>query len=361
MDEFIFDSDVPNDVIDIYGDLDVKIKKLEESEPTELNVLIEGHNIDVTVVNTIRRTILMSIPIYGFHRSNIFIDVDKSQYMYNNDLIYNQIEMLQIFDVPNYFDLENPDVFLSNNVLRQLFSNFVQEEYVEGKEEEVVDSSKKLFNIELFLNKKNTTDRNIFVTSHDAVIKIDNKISNGYTKREPICILVLKPGEEVSLRAVASLGISYKMSAIYEATTNAVHKENSPMSYVLTYETLGQLDQYTIFMKACSIIIKKLEHLNNYIIDKFADEPKSSEIIEIKLYGEDLTLPYLISNALQKCEYVEKAGTSPSHLLIDMSIIRYKVAKTQKVANIQILVDVIKYLIRLFTHINQLFKMQYKL
>ncbi len=53
----------------------------------------------------------MSIPIYAFHRSNIFIELDKSRHMYNNDLIYNQIETLPIFDIPNYFDLENQKYF----------------------------------------------------------------------------------------------------------------------------------------------------------------------------------------------------------------------------------------------------------
>ena len=64
------------------------------------------------------RTIMMSIPIYGFHRSNIHIEVEKSKNMYNNDLIYNQIETLPIFDIPNYFDLENPETFLSNDVMK---------------------------------------------------------------------------------------------------------------------------------------------------------------------------------------------------------------------------------------------------
>ena len=106
--QFVFDSKIANDRIDLYGQIDASVKNLQSRNENELRLQIEGANIDYSVVNALRRTILMSIPVYGFHRSNIHIEVEKSYNMYNNDLIYNQIEMLPIFDLPNYFDLEDP-------------------------------------------------------------------------------------------------------------------------------------------------------------------------------------------------------------------------------------------------------------
>ena len=85
--KFIFDHDVASDKIDIYAEPDVRVKKLKPSNDDEFRIEIEGNNIDYSVINALRRTILMSIPIYAFNRSNIYIEVEKSKHMYNNDLI----------------------------------------------------------------------------------------------------------------------------------------------------------------------------------------------------------------------------------------------------------------------------------
>ena len=166
---------------------------------------------------------------------------------------------------------------------------------------------KNYFKIELSINTKNTSDIDKFVTTHDAVLKVNGQIVNSYKIRRPISILVLKPSEELSLRAEASLGIS-KMNAIYEATTNVVLIELSPMKYQLWFETLEQLEKTVIFSKACIILEKKLENLKKYIVRKFQNETDIPNKIEIQLYGEDHTLGNLIATTLQKCDFIEKAG-----------------------------------------------------
>ena len=351
--EFVFSSSVPNDRIDIYGDIDVTLKKLEPKNERHFRMLLEGKNIDYSVVNALRRTILMSIPIYGFHRSNIHIEVEKSRNMYNNDLIYNQIETLPIFDIPNYFDLENPEIYLPTDVMRNIFGTFIQERYTDEsimEEKTQIDANKKLFKIELSINVKNNTGIDKFVSTHDAVLKIDGKISNSYAIRRPISILVLKPNEEIYLSAEANLGIS-NMHAIYEATTNAIHKELSATMYELDYETLEQLDKNLIFTKACIIIIKKLEYLRNFITKKYTEERNSSEIIEIELYGEDDTFGNLIATVLQKTDSIAKAAYIKPHPFIDQITIAYKLVEKSKIGPIKVFVDVIDYLIRLYEQI----------
>lgn len=351
--KFIYDSTTPNDKIDIHEELDIYVKKIKSENNNEFRIEIEGKNVDSSIVNALRRTILMNIPIYAFYRSNIFIEVDRSRNMYNNDLLYNQIETLPIFDVPNYFDLENPEIFLPTEIMRNLFGKFIQEKYTEEKledEKEPSDINKKMFKIELSLNIKNNTGNDKFISTHDAIIKIDGKISNGYTKRDPISIMVLKPTEEISLRAEANLGIS-KMYASYEATTNVIHEEITPTKYHLWYETLEQLDKNIIFTKACIILSKKLEYLRNFIKEKYTEEHDTSEIIEIELFGEDHTLGNLLATILQKSEYVEKAAYNMPHPFIDQIVISYKLFDKSKIGPIQLFVDCINYLIKLFQYI----------
>lgn len=356
--EFVFKSEVPNDVLDIYAAPDVRAKKIKTENINEFRIELEGNSIDNSVVNALRRTCDMSIPIYAFHRSNIFIELEKSKHMYNNDLIYNQIETLPIFDIPNYFDLENPEIFLSNNVLKNLFGNFVQERYEEGgieESKEQTDDNKKIFKIELSINTKNNSDIYKFVSTHDAVLKVNGQISNSYKIRKPISILVLKPSEEISLRAEANLGIS-KINGIYEATTNVVLEEITPMKYQLWFETLEQLEKGVIFSKACIILEKKLENLKRYIIKKYQNETDFIDTVEIQLFGEDHTLGNLIATTLQKCDFIEKAGYNMPHPFIDQIVIVYKTKHKSKVKPLNALIDTIDYLMKLFqtiAHVSQ--------
>ena len=349
-DKFISDSTVPNDRIDIYAEPDVRIKKLKPNNENELRLEIEGKSIDNSVVNALRRTILMSIPIYAFNRSKVFIEVDKSRHMYNNDLLYNQIETLPIFDIPNYFDLENPELFLPTEVMKQLFSTFVPETYTEETDEKPPETDKKPFKIELSINIKNNTGIDKFVSTHDAVLKIDGQTSNSYQTRRPISIMVLKPTEEISLRAEANLGIS-KMHASYEATTNAYHDEITPMKYHLWYETQEQLDKHIIFTKASIIITKKLEKLREFIKKNF-EERSSDETIEIQLYGEDHTLGNLLVTALQKCDFVRRAAYKMPHAFVDQIVIEYQLEPKSKIGPIEVFISCVDYLIRLFQTIG---------
>lgn len=359
MEEYFYDSDVTNDNIDIYKEPQLKIKLLEPRNEKELRIELDGKCIDYSVINAIRRTILMSIPIYAFHRANTVIDLKKSKHMYNNDLIYNLIETFPIFDLPNYYDLENPEKYLPTDLMKKIFSKFIQEKYVEDIQlSEVPESTpdKRLHKVELLIDVKNNTDNYKFVSSHDVILRVDNKISNCYKIRKPISILVLKPGEEISLQSIANLGIS-KMHAAYEATTNAIHEELTSSKYILWYETLEQLHKNIIFEKACIILEKKLYYLGEFIKNEYKEDRPNTEKIEIQLYGEDHTLGNLLATILQKCEYVSKAGYTMPHPLIDNIIISYQLFQKSKKGPIKILLDCIEYLIKLFKNIRKIFLM----
>jgi len=352
--EFVFESDVTNDTVDIYSEPKLKLKQIMGTDPDEFCVQIEGDCIDCSVANAIRRTILMRIPIYGFHRHNIHVENEKCHNMYNNDMIYNQIETLPIFDIPNYFDLDDPEIFLPDDVMKEIFGKFIRPKNmsVEDEPREKPDPNKRLFRMEFILNVKNNTDTYKFVSTHDAILRIDGKNSNTYTKKDPISILVLKPAEEISLRAEANLGISV-MTAIYEGTTNVVSKEITSKKYEIIYESLGQLSSSMIFQKACTILIKKLENLNKYIKNKYQTEPDRVEYMVIQLYGEEHTIGNLIGTTLQKCEFIQEAGYKKPHPFVEEVIIKYKLKPKSKIGPIKVFTDVVIYLIKLFETIKK--------
>lgn len=323
-------------VYDLNGTPDIKVEKVKTKLPEEFEVTIKGKNVHTSLSNAIRRTILMHIPIYGYHRSNIFIEHKKCKYMYNNDLIYNQIETLPIYDVPNDFDLEEMMLFMPHEALTKIFGDSI-------KQADFTQPGSKIHDIEFMLSVKNMTDDFKFVSTHDAVFKIDGKERDNYKKHPAVSIIVLKPGEEVHLRAVANISIAH-ISAIYDATTTAIHKMITPTEFRLSYETLGQLDKNVIFEKACLILSKKLEYLEKFVNDTFKDDPEyQKNQISIELYGETYTLGNLISNILQCSDYVEKAGYAVPHPFMPHVIIEFKIYDDSKLSAIEVLVKAIKY------------------
>ena len=340
---FVFDSVIKNDIIDIYGEPNVKVTKIKTENKNEFKAILEGNSVDFSVANAIRRTVLLYIPVYGFHRDNITVQLDKTDYMYNNDMLYNLIETLPIFDIPNDFDLIDPNRYMPESITKKLFGTFTPN----LQENDSTTKDKKPLNIVLSLSVTNTSNTYKFVSTHDATLKINDKVTNSYKNRDPISILVLKPGESVSFNAIANLGIKH---AIYEATTIATSIELAYNKYQIQYETLGQLDKNTIFSVACIILSKKLTHLSDFIANKYEGMQEFPETIEIELYGEEHTLGNLIATALQKCEHIARAGYYTPHLFNEHIIIRYVLANKKK-NPIKVFIDTLTYLTKLIKKI----------
>ncbi|CAH6420426.1 DNA-directed RNA polymerase subunit RPB3/RPB11 [uncultured virus] len=363
---------VPNDQIDIYGEPDVSIKFLDPEVDAELRMELRGKAVDNSVINALRRVIMMYIPTYGFNRSNIFIETKKTYCMYNNSMIYNQIEMIPIYDVPNYFDLENPEIFLPTEVMKHMFSRFMPNKYDEPEdtpqsqtEPEDTDADKKMFKIEFSINFKNNTEKPIYISTHHAVLKIDGQVSDAFMNKPPICILVLKPTEELSMRAEANLGIA-AIHAAYDATSSVVFETITSSDgkaitstdagdipepiegYRMWFETLGQLDKHLIFTKACIILTKKLENLAEYLSHTYPDDLDSSMPVTLKLIGAEHTIGNLLATVLQKCAFTSKAGYCVPHPLIDEAVVSYQLNTKSKHGPIKVLLDCIAYLVRLF-------------
>lgn len=343
MENFVYETDKEEEITPDNYKIDINIKILKTAKVEEFEIEIEGQSVNHVVVNTLRRLVMTVIPIYGFHRSKIWVDHKKSYNMYNNDMIYMQLETLPIPDIPNDFDVSDPSMYLTNEVINNIYVNH----YNPDKQINMApDENKKLKKIEIVLNVVNTTQDYKFVSTHDMILKIDDQISNNYLKHDPISILVLKGGEKLFLRAEAVLGIE-DMNGIYEATTTAYHQEINRNKYILKYETLGQLSKEAIFIKACKIMIIKLKKLNIFISDTYA-ERDISEKIEIELKGEDPTIGVIISDVLQRCANVEKANFNVPHPFVKSVVVSFLLKKKSVLKPIETLIFSIKYIIDLF-------------
>ena len=77
-------------------DIKIKINKYEESvnnlNNNELSLYITGKDVNYTIVNTIRRLVMSSVPIYAFHQDDMKFDVNTT--IYNRSMIPLSLSLL---------------------------------------------------------------------------------------------------------------------------------------------------------------------------------------------------------------------------------------------------------------------------
>lgn len=258
-----------------------------------IELSIKGKNVDYSTVNTLRRVILSEIPCYGLNRKNIFIENNTS--VFDNDLMRIRISMLTIPDLKN------------------------DENYLHESNADIVNDD----SINIYLNEENIKP-DIFPVTTDHLIFMKNgeKIKNPFLGYKPSLIIKLKPEQKFNFRAIATLGKA-RMNNLWAVTGPCYYKEKSEDDFNFFFETLGQLTHKEILVKACNIVVKKLEEIQVLIGDNY----KSSSLekvkkIELTLENEDHTMGNLITTALQNHNNVVYAGFKKDHLMIDEIIIR---------------------------------------
>lgn len=247
-------------------------------------------NIDKSIVNGLRRIILCEIPIIAFNTKDI--NVINNTNVFNNEFIANRISL-----IPPYFNKKE---------------TYNYQDYI------------------FKINKKNTTNKNISVTSGDIEIydKNNKKLEKEFSKRifpinnitgDSILILILKPnkydiqnGEEINIEFKGSLDIAKTHSrwcAVsqcvfynnYEKTNDIINSERNykkneydePNEFIFTIQTECGLESEFLIYKGYEIIIDKLNKLlnNKLNINKLGDV---NNFYQIEIKNEDYTLLEII-------------------------------------------------------------------
>ena len=362
-------------------DSDINLKNTDvkvtvHAKDPSIKITLKGKSIDHSVSNAIRLAILMYIPVFNFHRSKLQVEKKESGYSnsYNNDRIETIVENCPIYNIEFDEYLLNPDIHLPPDVNKTIFSNFTQEKYenitdldnnrtkntppgpqsekmgtkgTEGTQDR--ESEIKIPKIIMALTKINTDPlKTIFATTHDCKLTVNGKNSDEYKKHDRIDLFLLHPGESISFIVEAVLGISL-MYGIHNSTTVVVSKEISENHYELLYDTLGQIASIDIFRKACSILIRKLELLNEFIASNYRNQVETNQYVEIQIKGENHMLGNTLSTTLKKSRDIREASYVMPHSLDNLIIIKYKLNDDSKIKDpIDAILHVIEYLIKIY-------------
>ena len=291
------------------------------------------NDINYTILNTLRRTILTDIPIYAFTH----FKVNKNSSVFHNNFLKNQIKNIPVWGIDNKIDYFEEDIHKidMNEEIEDMDDN------VELTVDKKVDSTS-LHQVTMYVDYENKSNEIESVTTDNAKFYFAQKqIENPYDT--PIQLIKLQPKQQINFSVITSIGIE-KMSAMFSPVSICVYEQESENKFRFKLESRGQISEKRILKVAHLNIVKKLDSILNQIPDNDKDEG------EIEINNEDHTIGNLLSFGLQNNKSVQFAGYHMPHPLEKRVIISYKL----KSGNVnKILKSVIEEFIEVFNKIDK--------
>jgi DNA-directed RNA polymerase subunit L len=299
------------------------------------------------------------IPTYAFDKDDIVITKNSS--IYNNDYMRLRLSQFPIINVDNSRETIEKSLELEYEANISSFEQKIEDIDIIKKKEEMKNLEKSQ-NFTMVVNVKNTSSSVLNITTDTDGVKFyyRGKLIESPYKRK-LLIIKLKPGEEFSCNAASMLNIGMKY-VNHMATSVCVFAEPEAKSsdeYKLNIESLKQIPEKELVIRACLIINKKLQNYLDIITDKikkyesekisdqYSIETKTEETSNedsqlstdidvntelevhrikgfITIENESHTFGNLISRMLQNHDAILFAGYKIDHLLIKEATIGYK-------------------------------------
>jgi DNA-directed RNA polymerase subunit L len=324
-----------------------------KQENSRLEVKLSGKNINTTIINSIRRSILTFVPIYAFTNFKI----QKNNTLINNDQLRLQINNIPIWKISNNHEIfipskkvEEEDVLEDTGIQVRLEND---DNVDLETETSLVQSS--LDQLTMYVDFANDGKENISVTTDNAKFYFGEKnIESPY--KIPINIVDLLPSQSITFSVVSELSTKYHSdNAIFSAVSVCFFKEIKDDEFILIVESRGQITEQRIIEVAIKNIINKLESTNKLIQEKDFGEDNFGEII---FANENHTLGNLLCEGLKLSDKIESANFIMGHLLDNKIKIGYKNKEKFKIK--KIFDEIIKNYISIFQQIikknTELFK-----
>jgi len=345
----------------IKSDIQVKILeyvKIDDSYYNYLVLELTGPDINYVVINTLRRVIMELVPTYAFDKTDI--EITKNTSIFNNDYMRLRLSQFPIFGIDNQIETVKQSLNLEYDSNISTFDQKIEDINIIAEKEQA-DKLEKAQNFIMNISVKNTTPLILNVTTAHPDIKFYYKtipILSPY--KRPLLIIKLKPGEEFNSTLMSTLNIGLK-NVIYMPVAACSFSEVSENNFKFNLESLKQLTEKEIIIRACEIIIIKLNNflnifikkiqeysnniqkddynLENKIIDKSSSETitesairnTSENVLEqhrieglITVENESHTFGNLIAKLLQDHKSILFAGYKIDHLLVKELTIGYK-------------------------------------
>ena len=297
---------------------------------TKLIFNIKGNDINEVILNTLRRTILESVPIYNF---------DIFNFEKNTSVFHNTYMELRLRNMP-VWGIDNDVVFLKepNEIINNRDDSDDEFEYDTNKH---IDTST-LKQLTMYVNFKNNSNNIVTVSTENAKFYFaQEQINNPYSIHIPI--IKLQPEQEISFSAITNINIE-KNNSVYSPCSVCFFKIKSENDYDFILESRGQITEKRIINVAIQNIIK---NMNNILKELKTHTYENEGIIIIN--KENHTMGNLIARGLQQHSNIDFAGYNMPHPLSNIIHIHYKINKINIIKAIE---DVIDYYTDLFNQFH---------
>ena len=292
--------------------------KLKNKTPREWDIVFKHKDIYTGLINSLRRS-FAEIDCYTTNEENIFINKLTASNEIDSKLRIN----LSFMPITN---INHNDLTLATK------------------------------NMYIYLNIQNNTEKKyITVTSDNCKFYIDDKEVKFNYKR-PWHIMRLRKNEEINLKAKLIYGNTLsKKNDCFGVCSAKMSYDEEKKEYYLGIESHGQYSCREIYIKGCSILIRKLDGLVNQIEkvtikEAFTEKSKSmiddveekkikkkeeskEYYIDFYMENEDHTLGNLTKECLEQSKDISFVGYKKIHLLSDKIyiIIRSKKKDIKKI------------------------------
>jgi DNA-directed RNA polymerase subunit L len=303
------------------NNFDIKIKEEEFHKSNGidshyLKLLFEGRDINIKIINMLRRACTNNVPIYAYPIELINI-IENTSIAFNNDMMKLDLSLLPIFDVdPELYELDEEYWY---NV------NYADSERKKHHNEK---------NIEFYLAYHNNSSDIVRVTTNDAQVYIDGKQVEMYNKKYPILLIELKANQTFKCHMKGVLGIGERRDdgALWKSCKRAFYQENKE-NKTCEFTVFGneQFSEYELLLRACQFLIYKLYKIKKMISDKAKKgEIVAEKTIKFILENEDHTIGEPINYELQDHPDIVFSGFAKADHLIKTGIITASCVNTKE-------------------------------
>lgn len=285
------------------GKMDISIKevsynKKEGLKSSKLVLVLAGKDLNVKMVNALRRISTNNIPIYAFPQELIKIETNTCV-AFNNDEMRLRLAQLPIYNI-------DPDIFMLPN---KYWKNI---NYADQHREKHPNEK----SVELYVNSHNNSDKIQSITTNDIRYYIDGEQTNPYDKEYPILLIKLRPNDTFKCYMKGTLGTGDK-NTIWCASSNSYYDISDKGDFRFTIQSCGQFDEFNLLSKTCQFVIKKMEMIKLEIERRVASKEIPIEsTIYFNMEDEDHTIGELINYEFQSHKDIIFSGVSkPDHLV----------------------------------------------
>jgi DNA-directed RNA polymerase alpha subunit len=200
---------------------------MEVVKYTDTEGELKFNNIDISIINGLRRVMISEIPVYAI--SVVLVEINNSKM--NEEYLVNRLGLIP---------------------------------FIQGKDNYNISDNLIEYDIELNVSHLDENEEFKNIYARDFLIK-DDLLSNNLIPVHPdIFICKLMKGDKISLKCKLLKGVGKKHSR-WSTVSSAIYKNIESDNILFQYESIGILKPKEILEKSKNIIIKKLKDFRDAV------------------------------------------------------------------------------------------------